>query len=387
MLQENVVRRLVLSRYVLNLGLDHARTDEDAFRFAAINLLQDAIELFLLAAADHLNIGVGRSESFDSYLTKIAGKIAPKEVPFRVSIVQLNKLRVAAKHDGITPSHHEIEKYALIAREFAEEASRVLFNQEFGTISLIGLLADGEARAHCTAAQNAYENRDFVTCLTECRKAIFVTFERRFDVFAFRHEARGGVFGPHSEAPHFAKNPGYIADRVNDDTDYIVLDHDRLGHDLVAAGIDPVLFWNVWRLTPEVYQREDKSWTVKLEPEKVLRSDIQQQATYVLDSTVRMLLIKQTKAQAERFSTRDVIYFVTLRAEEVPLYRRADKTSQVMMTTPPGVTRMMLQFIVRGMNDDDYYYLVGHLSTGKFAFGYVCRSDLATGEIEEEQRE
>jgi hypothetical protein len=129
MLQANVISRLVLSRYILGLGIDHSRTDEGAFRFASINLLQDAIELFLLAAADRLNIAVGKQETFDNYLSKIAGRIAPKEVPFRVSVVQLNKLRVAAKHDGIIPSHSEVVRFALIAREFAEEASRVLFDQ------------------------------------------------------------------------------------------------------------------------------------------------------------------------------------------------------------------------------------------------------------------
>ncbi len=382
MLQPNVIRRLVLSRYVLNLGIDHARTDEEAFRFTSINLLQDAIELLLLAAAEHLNIGVGRAESFDNYLTKIAGKIAPKEVPFRVSIVQLNKLRVAAKHDGITPSHAEVERFALIAREFAEEASRVLFDEEYSTVSLIDLLIAGDPKAHCLAARGAYESRDYTTCLTECRKAIFLVFEKRFDVFGFRNEKPRGHFGPLSDAPLYAKDPTYIKDHVNEDTDYIVLDYQKLGQDLVTDGIDPVSFWNVWRLTPEVYQREDKSWTVKLDPEKLLRTDIQQQAAYVLDNTVRMLLITQTKRQAERYSTPGAIHFVTLKADGVPVYRRADKSSAVTAITPAGLRRMMLQYVIRGLNDDETYYLVGHVEPGKLLFGYVCRSDLATGEIE-----
>ena len=379
MLQITVVRRLVLSRYILSLGLQHERGPQEASRFTAINLLQDAIELFLLAAADHLNIGIGKSETFDQYIVKIAGKISPKELPLRVPIVQLNKARVAAKHDGLIPSPDDLARHALVAREFVEEASRVLFDKEFHCISLVDLITEGKAKEHCAAAETAYEAGEYVNCLIECRKALFLEFEKRFNVFRFKTEKPRGLLGPLSDAPYFAKDPDYIEKHVQEDVDYIVVDHSKLDHDLLAQGIDPVVYWNVWRLTPEVYQREDGTWTVKFEPRKMVRDDLAQQAAYALDSTVGMILIKQAKRRSERYSTDEALYSVELRAEGTKIYSKADVDSPIVGVTPPGLTEVVLNHVIRGLNGDDLFYQVGHLAPGQLLFGYVHQEDIVPG--------
>ena len=58
MLSEAVIKRLVLSRYFLRLADDNARSDREVATFAAINLLHDSVEFFLIASAEHVNAGV-----------------------------------------------------------------------------------------------------------------------------------------------------------------------------------------------------------------------------------------------------------------------------------------------------------------------------------------
>ena len=81
-LKETVIRRLKLSRYLFQLAAQNARSDLDVAGSAAVNLLQDAIEVFLLAAIDHLNIPVGPRTDFPQYLDKINEKTGD-ELPFR----------------------------------------------------------------------------------------------------------------------------------------------------------------------------------------------------------------------------------------------------------------------------------------------------------------
>ena len=68
MLTEGIIKRLTLARYFWRLAEDNARADREVTTFAAINLLQDSVEFFLLSAAEHLNCGIKGNASFEQYL-------------------------------------------------------------------------------------------------------------------------------------------------------------------------------------------------------------------------------------------------------------------------------------------------------------------------------
>src|SRR5690242_19750295 len=103
MLRSTILKRLLLSRFFLNLAIEHVRSHREVATFAAINLIQDSTEYFLLAASEHLNVRIGKTTEFPQYLDKIDERIAPNTLPFRPRLVQMNKVRVSAKHDGIKP--------------------------------------------------------------------------------------------------------------------------------------------------------------------------------------------------------------------------------------------------------------------------------------------
>ena len=54
MIPQSVVHRLVAVRHLLHLASEQVLSRRSVAAIAAINLLQDAVEIFLLAAADHL---------------------------------------------------------------------------------------------------------------------------------------------------------------------------------------------------------------------------------------------------------------------------------------------------------------------------------------------
>jgi hypothetical protein len=146
MLPETIIKRLTLSRYFLRLADDNSRSDREVAIFAAINLLQDSVEFFLIAAAEHLNAGVKERANFELYLDKIDERIAPEKLPFRPKLLQLNKVRVNAKHYGVRPDANEVKSLILVAREFFEEVANTVFKVDFWTVSLLSLLDDGETK-------------------------------------------------------------------------------------------------------------------------------------------------------------------------------------------------------------------------------------------------
>src|SRR6266404_838958 len=82
MLSEPVIKRLTLSRHLFEMALRNARQQQEAADAAAINLLQDAIEIFFLAAFDFLNIAVAQRTEFPQYLDKLSDSVGG-DLPFR----------------------------------------------------------------------------------------------------------------------------------------------------------------------------------------------------------------------------------------------------------------------------------------------------------------
>src|SRR6185503_19870870 len=98
--------------------------------------------------------------------------------------------------------------------------------------------------------------------------------------------ANKGILGRYSQAPFFARNADYIAKNVEEPTGYIVLDHSRVGQDLLAKGVDTTEFWKIWRLTPPVYRLPDKSWVVKNEFTKLTEEAVAARAEYLFKATI-----------------------------------------------------------------------------------------------------
>ncbi|MEK6288175.1 MAG: hypothetical protein AABO57_20845 [Acidobacteriota bacterium] len=345
----------------------------------ACNLLQDSVECFLLALSEHLNAGVDQRTTFDRYFELINQKIKPAELPFRVRLIALNKLRVNSKHFGLEPSKAELEPLLTTVWEFFDEVTSSTFGRAFATISLLDMLRAGEPKELLQRAEAAFNSGDYANCLVCCRQALFVSFESNYDARMFLETRRSFRFDLDmflSKVPHYARDRQYLEENIKEPTAFVIYDHNALEMDLMKNGVDPVAYWNVWRLTPEVYRgKQDDSWIVKHDLRKFQPEGIKDRAEYVLVTTTDILLTCDQKRGQTR-SPDHGSYYLMLRSDGVSVYSKASKTSAVEQTTPPGLRKVICDYSISGLDDSGTYWHVTDGDGDVLVLGFVHEEDV-----------
>ena len=373
-----ILNKLLLSRRLFELARENLQSTNDLSLSIGVNLLQDSVETFLIAVAAKVNAGIKNNTSFDKYFELINEKINPNKLPFQPKLISLNKLRVNSKHYGLIPAQSEVGGLSITVREFFEEVTSSIFNKSFSTLSLVDLLKDHEEKKLLKEALQSFENKDFETTLVNCRKAIFVRFESSYDISSFKDgdEQSNSVGLLFNRAPYFSRNKDYIEKNVFNPTDFVVFDHNNLEMELMKLGIDSTSFWNIWRLTPQVYRKGlEGEWIVKREFNKLEEDGINERAEYVLDATINLFITSDQKRKAAK-SPDHRNYFIELCAEEVPLYEKADNNSKVLRHTPKGLKKIFVESSVPGLRGDNTYWEVMHLEKKVFFSGYISDGDL-----------
>ena len=64
-------------------------------------------------------------------------------------------------------------------------------------------------------------------------------------------------------------------------------------------------------------------------------------------------------------------YYVTLRQEQVPVYRKADTGSEVVATTPAGLTKLFVDYAVPALDGTGRFWHVAHFAEGMDLWGYI----------------
>lgn len=373
MIDAKTINRILLARRLYELACDHLKSEIDLSLSIGVNLLQDSVEAFLIAIAAHVQADIGDRTPFDQYFDAIYKKTG-KVLPLRTRLTDLNKLRVNSKHRGLAPAKSEVSELPIIVRTFFEEVSSSLLGCLFASISLIDLMKDGEAKDLLKQATTNFENGAYEECLVACRKAIYMRIESSYDVFPFVDSNKPkGLLGLYSiKAPYYARNPEYVEKYVNEPTDYIVLDHDKIEIEFIKLGIDRQSFWNIWRLTPEVYRyNREGNWIIKRDFKKVDLDGIQDRAEYVLDATINMFVsADQKQSSLKILNYRD--YFLNLREDNVPIYEKADRNSNQVGTTPKGLKKIFVDYTVSGLKNDGLYWKVSHFDDGLHLWGYIA---------------
>lgn len=387
----SVINKLILARHLFMMSLDNLKSHREIALFATVNLMQDAVEAFLLGAAEHVHAAIDSSTGFERYFDKI--EATGQKLSFRSKLVALNKVRVNAKHYGVKPDRREVEGFAVVCREFFEETCASILDVPFWSISLIDLLGDGEVKELLNGARTAFDKGSYWACLVECRKTIFILFERDYDVEKFRDGKPPGLLGVgFSDAPHFAQNQRYIDEKVNDPFDYIVLDHNKLTNELMKDGIDADVFWNIWRLTPAVYRYRAGfawfgadnwagDWIVKNEVAKQANAT-EEHASYVLENTIDIALRMDQRKRLVRGGHLGGGE-IALKRDGVPIYRKADRNSEVVMTTESGLRTIKVNFSTVGLKGDAVYWYASHIEGGigdettpRIYTGYIHEDDV-----------
>jgi len=372
------VRRIALARHLNQLAVSSLRSNNDLHLFAAANLLQDAAEAFLLAVADHVGAAIDQNTKFDKYFGLINERITPKELPFKTKLLRLNRIRVDSKHYGIQPARDECDRLAVSLREFFEEVSQSTLGVVFSTVSAIDLLEDGNSKNAMLEAKAALEAGNHPACSIACRKALYLEIEWRYDVTKFKDGKQLGLLGGYSVAPFYAQNPEYIQKNVREPTDYVVLDHSKVDQELLKDGVDPTAYWNLWRLTPEVYRTPDELWVVKEDFKKLNTDFLVDKIEYIFSATVDVVLGLHTARKAVETGGYGR-YFLELNKENVPVFESADKTSKIVATSPPGLLRIDTDYRVPGLQGDALYWHISHFSEGHNLWGFIHADNVKNG--------
>ena len=378
-MRKSIITKILLSRRLYQISLENLDSDNELSLSIGVILLQDSVEIFLLAIAEHIDADVGNNTNFNKYFDIINKKLHRKELPFRFRLNSLNKLRVNAKHYGLSPSKSETTGLIETVKEFFEEVSLQVFKKEFVAISLVDLINEGEAKDYLGSAENDFSNGDYVNVLINCRKAIYVEIESDYDISPYIDESERKGFGlmlMGYKAPFYARNKKYIDENVKEPTDFIVYDHDRLDMDLLRSGMSRSDYWNVWRLTPPLYRKDKKSaWIVKEDFRKLDEEGIKDRAEYVLDSTINLILTKHV--DLKRSKTPDYRkYYVNLKNDSASIYEKADNKSKVIGTVPSGCKKVFVDSKVAALNGDGLFWHVSHFEDALHLYGYIDNDDI-----------
>lgn len=375
-MNKSSLNKLLLSRSLYQLAKEHVQSTSNIRLSIACNLLQDSVECFLLALAEHINADIGKGTQFDNYFQQINQKIAPRKLPFRLPLVSLNKLRVNSKHYGLAPAKSELDPIVTTVWEFFNEVTRTDFGKEFATLSIVEILRDGEVKLLMQQAEFAFESSDYVECLSLCRKAIYLKFEYSYDARQFLSGSSNGLLSLASKVPFYARDKKYLEEKVKQPTDFIIYDHNSIELELMKCGVDSVAYWNVWRLTPEVYRKDSSSpWIIKNDFRKFDSDGIKDRAEYVLLATTEILLAEDQN-QSRMRSADYRRFYLTLKRDGTPVFAKASKTSAIVQNTPQELKQIYCDYSINGINDDGVFWHVTHWDDGVQIYGFIHEDDV-----------
>jgi hypothetical protein len=160
----DVVRRLAYIRYLHGLGIEQSRLP-DPMSSAALLMFHDAVDSFLLMAAEHL--GAPAIHEFEKYWdalkpAKLTGGV---DLPVQQGMKRLNRQRVALKHHGSQPNQATIELIKNDTDTFLAAACQLLFGQDYNAISMSSVIPQKAVRDLAVQADTASASGDPVSAM------------------------------------------------------------------------------------------------------------------------------------------------------------------------------------------------------------------------------
>src|SRR6266568_2878239 len=131
-LNSNVVRRLAFIRFLYTQGQEQARRPQP-LAATALPSFHDAVEMFLLLAAEHLGVNLDKNTTFERYWDQIAQQ-SGTQLPAKSAMRRMNGSRVNFKHHGSIPSAMDLDQFRGDATTFFTDATPAVFAADFTSI-------------------------------------------------------------------------------------------------------------------------------------------------------------------------------------------------------------------------------------------------------------
>jgi hypothetical protein len=261
-LDPNVVRRLAFIRFLYSQGLEQAKRPQP-FAGTALMCFHDAVEMFLLLAAEHLRVNLDRKTTFEGYWDQIAS-YADIQLPSKPAMRRMNNSRVNFKHHGSIPSPDDLEQFRGDVTTFLTDATGLVFSADFKSVSMIDLVSQQAALTRLREAETQADQGNYVPALAQ----LSVAFDDLLKDYANRkrmHDGRTAYdFGPSLWDFPFSPEDFMPADRDPDTHKLFfninsAVEQMRRAIYVLAVGLDYRRYARFAMLVPPM------SWTWKLD--------------------------------------------------------------------------------------------------------------------------
>jgi len=381
-LKENIIKKIQMAISLYELGKDNFKTSFDIRKKAVgIILFQDAVEIFLSAICEHLNIEMTGRENFYEYFNKIEKheKNKGNPLPLKKQMGILNKQRVNIKHFCILPDIEECKYFDNYVKLFFSELSLRFFNRDIDSISLVDLIDDVNLRKYLKKAENDLEKCRYEDCQINCRKALFMVFEEPYDTRYIGDESNLDVLWNFNEEKYQEE----IEKTVFNPIDFIKIRQGLIKDELIEMGIEYLTFRNLMTLTPEMYYYKEKNeWAIK-EDFLNIREYNRENAYYCLKNSVNIIL-KMQKYKDKVKRSREGGSGKAVSGIQANVYKKASKKSNIMHVLKSTLKyTFLIEFKIKGLDGDSYFYSVaGDESSKGWGYlgisGYLCEDDLSS---------
>ncbi len=374
-----LIEKILISKNMWYMAKNLLDYDDKLHLCTAINLMQDSVEIFLLAIAFEYDSQIKQNIKFEEYFQEINKKIIPYELPFQAQLIRLNKARTDSKHYCLIPQKTNCEEFLNIINAFYINVVDKLFSIDYESISLLETVIEANLKSYLLAAQDALKNKEYEKCAIECRKVIYEKFENDYNISVLKGEDNDALVSFKRylcKAPDYAKNNQYIEKNVKDPTDYIVLNTTEIDRSLLKYSIDHNTFWNILRLTPKVYKIDENNWAIKrdyklIEPENLINN-----INYIFTSTVEIVLkIQEFKSKIKKSDQR--IYEMELKGKDIPIFSKASGKSEIIIVLPETVNKIYVEYSTVGLDNDKKIFFKVFLEIEKNYFeGFVSEANI-----------
>lgn len=222
----DIRKRLLYAKYLLSRARRAHAERGDLNIALSLLLMHDAAEMLMLAVADHLQVPMPKRWDFMDFWTEI--KKDHPEPPQRLAMEQMNKMRVALKHNGTLPHGQTVRDFLPRLEVFFEEVVKgYLDGTDFAELSLADLIENDSVRKLLREAELAFARGE--------KQEAFVKLKLGFDTLMRKLP----------KELQLIKQPPPIGRVANEVRQIVTPYHELLGQtvhtvNLLSLGIDPI---------------------------------------------------------------------------------------------------------------------------------------------------
>jgi hypothetical protein len=388
-LKPESLNSLVIAKNLLDRARAMALSSDPHLCSAGLVILQDSVELIILASLIELEIDEQQALdnlSFDQMIGEL--KKNKIKIPKSGTIKAMNKERVIIKHYGQLSEPATSQNYLSACEYCIAEIMRQVFGRTIEEIWLHEFISNEETKECFSKAIEYMKSGDRFEALVEIRKALFIEIESDYSIFGWKdttQEAKNNlgllttIWRGGQKAHSWTKNKEWIDKNVKEPFDYIQLDHQELRNDLLEWGVITQDFWNLWRLTPSVFrEKKGDDWLVKKEAKYYMEGSDEKNVKYCLDKAIHLIVKKRSHFDLIKSldgAPRDDFVIITT-GNPTLVYEKATIKSAIRHELDLGIN-LSVSSVVRGLDSEEMFVNVFQMveQIQKYVTGYIRLED------------